>query len=254
MASPPFRERPIRTRWGTDSYRVGKSKIVVQFLSVSRKNDHMKKFIFSGVFLLIISSVYPQAAKTDVLQDLEKNQPNNAAGQKTVTTATIKSATRLFKDKNDLTSVIMVIPQDSVVYVLGSDTTFLNVVFEGNEGYIYARHAEINTPVRVTKPALIQTQVSRGATEGQEGRPVQTQTISRYEYLENKYDPSMAARLYEGKVWKGMSAQMAKDSWGSPKKINRVISGNVVKEEWFFSTTWLYFQNSTLTGWGPVKD
>ena len=231
-----------------------RGKIVVQFLSVFRKNNHMKKVILSGLFLFIISSIYPQAAKTDVLQDLEKTQPDQAVEQETVTTATLKSATRLFKDKYDLTSVIMVIPQDSVVYVLGSDTTFLNVVFEDNEGYVYARHAEINTPVRVTKPALIQPQVSQGATEGQEGRPVQTQTISRYQYLENKYGPSMAARLYEGKIWKGMSAQMAKDSWGSPKKINRVISENVVKEEWFFSSTWLYFQNSTLSGWGPVKD
>ena len=214
----------------------------------------MKKLILSGIFLLIISSIYPQAAKTDVLQDLEKNQPDQAVEQKTIITATIKSATRLFKDKYDLTSVIIVIPQDSVVYVLGSDTTFLNVDFEGNEGYIYARHAEINIPVRVTKPAPIQPEVPRGAAEELEARPVQTQTISRFEYLENKYGPSMAARLYDGKIWKGMSAQMAKDSWGSPKKINRVISGNVVKEEWFFNTTWLHFQNSILTGWGPVRD
>ncbi len=39
----------------------------------------------------------------------------------------------------------MVVPKDSVVDVLpGSYDTFLHVVFEGNEGYIYAHHAEIN--------------------------------------------------------------------------------------------------------------
>jgi hypothetical protein len=64
----------------------------------------------------------------------------------------------------------------------------------------------------------------------------------------------MAARLYEGKIWKGMNAQMVKDSWGSPKKINRVISGNIVKEDWFYNNTWLHFQNSTLADWGPAKD
>jgi hypothetical protein len=210
-----------------------------------RKNNHMKKFIISGLFLFIVFTLNSQVIKTDVLQDLEKTQ---AVEQNTVTTATMKSASRLFKDKDDLTSVIMVIPQDSVVNVLGSDSTFFHVVFEGNEGYIYTRHAEINKPVIIQSPAAQQERYS------QEERPVQKQKISRYAYLENKYGPSMAARLYEGKIWKGMSAQMAKDSWGSPKKINRVISGNIVKEEWFYNSSWLYFQNSTLTDWGPVKD
>jgi hypothetical protein len=227
------------------------SKIVVQFLSVLRKNNHMKKLILSGLFLFMISSAYPQVTKAGVLQDLEKTQP---VEQTTVTTAILKTASRLFKDKDDLTSVILVIPQDSVVFVLGSDTTFLHVVFEGNEGYMYARHAEINKPVEVTLPAIVQQPSALEENSGQEGRPVQKETISRYAYLENKYGPSLAARLYEGKIWKGMSAQMAKDSWGSPKKINRVISGNIVKEEWFFSSTWLRFQNSTLAGWGPIKD
>ena len=205
----------------------------------------MKKLIFSGLFLFMVFTLNSQVSKTDVLQDLEKNK---AVEQNTVTTATLKSASRLFKDKDDLTSVIMVIPQDSVVNVLGSDSTFLHVSFDGNEGYIYVRHVEIN------KPLIIQSPIAQQERYSQEARPVQKQKVSRYAYLENKYGPSTAARLYEGKIWKGMSAQMVKDSWGSPKKINRVISGNVVKEEWFYSNTWLHFQNSTLADWGRVKD
>ncbi len=211
----------------------------------------MKKIILSGLFLFLISSVYLQVTKADVFQDLENNKSGE---QTTVTTATLKTASRLFKDKDDLTSVILVIPKDSVVYVLGSDTTFLHVVFHDNEGYIYSRHAEINNPVTVAGPDIVQQPSDLQESAGQEERPVQKQTISRYAYLEKKYGPSLAARLYEGKIWKGMSAQMAKDSWGSPKKINRVISGNIVKEEWFFTSTWLRFQNSTLAGWGPIKD
>ena len=36
----------------------------------------------------------------------------------------------------------------------------------------------------------------------------------------------MASRLYSGKIWKGMNAEMVRDSWGRAGKINRVISGN----------------------------
>jgi hypothetical protein len=39
---------------------------------------------------------------------------------------------------------------------------------------------------------------------------------------------------------------------GTAEKINRVISINVVKEKWYFKTTWLYFENNTLLEWGPV--
>jgi hypothetical protein len=63
----------------------------------------------------------------------------------------------------------------------------------------------------------------------------------------------MAARLNAGKIWKGMTAEMVNDSWGTADKINRIISGNVVKEEWIYRTTWLYFENNTLLEWGPVR-
>jgi hypothetical protein len=210
----------------------------------------MKRIIFSGIIFFMFFTVNSQVAKTDVLQDLEKSQP---AVQATVTTATLKSASRLFKDKDDLTSVIMVIPQDSVVDVLpGSYDTFLHVIFEGNEGYIYARHAEISKTKALEKPVAPQSSAQE-QSQDKETRPVQRQAISRYEYLENKYGTSLAIKLFEGKIWKGMHSQLVKDSWGSPKKINRVISGNIVKEEWIYGKTWLYFQNSTLAEWGAVK-
>ena len=211
----------------------------------------MKRIIFSGIIFFVFCTLNSQVTKTDVLQNLEKVQ---SAVQATITTATLKSASRLFKDKDDLTSVIMVVPKDSVVDVLpGFYDTFLHVVFEDNEGYIYARHAEINKAPVPARPAASQSSVQE-ERNGQEGRTVQKQAISRYEYLEKKYGPSLAARLYEGKIWKGMHSQLVKESWGSPNKINRVINGNIVKEEWFYNKTWLYFQNSTLAEWGPIKD
>ena len=63
----------------------------------------------------------------------------------------------------------------------------------------------------------------------------------------------MASRLIAGKIWKGMSGEMVRDSWGKPLKINRVISGNTVKEEWIYKTTWLYIEDDLLMTWGPVQ-
>ena len=51
-----------------------------------------------------------------------------------------------------------------------------------------------------------------------------------------------------------MNPEMVKDSWGSPRKINRIINDNTVREEWTYSKTTLYFQNAALRDWGPFKD
>jgi hypothetical protein len=212
----------------------------------------MKKLLFILSLSLWIMDGLSQENKSRVLQDLEKDR---TIIQNNDLTATVKSATRLFKDKTDLTSVILVIPVDSTVNVLGSDDTFMYVSYNGIEGYIYSRHAEVNRNVAVTKPASgTEEQVIDQDQSAQTERPVQQrQRMSRYEYLVSKYGELMAAKLYEGKIWKGMPGQMIRDSWGSPKKINRVISDNNIREEWIYQKTWLYLQNDELVQWGPTK-
>ena len=126
-------------------------------------------------------------------------------------TATIKTSTRLFKAKDDLTSVILIIPSGSVVSVLGSDSTYLIVKYEENKGYIFTKHAVIDKAPNTFK----EMQSSQAIKEAQ---PVQTATDGRYDALESKYGSAMAARLYAGKIWKGMNSEMVRDSWGSCRK------------------------------------
>jgi hypothetical protein len=215
---------------------------VVQFLRYLNK-DYMKRIFFVTILIIFAVALRAQTKKTDILQFMENNKP---ATQNTAT-ATLKVASRLFAAKEDLTSVILIIPADSVVTVLDSDSTYFHVVFEENEGYIFKRQAVLDTtPVNImqsipAQPAAVETQ------------PVQEQQQSRLSYLENKYGSTMATRIIAGKIWKGMNSEMVKDSWGSAEKVNRIVIGNVIKEEWIFRTTWLYFENNTLLEWGPVK-
>jgi hypothetical protein len=204
----------------------------------------MKRIFFISIVLIGVITLNGQTNKVDQLQALEQNQPAN---QNITTTATLKVSSRLFATKDDLTSVILIIPADSVVTVLDSDSTYFHVVFEENEGYIFKRQAVLDK-IQVNAPPANQDQPAAQQTE-----PVQDQQQSRYSYLENKYGSNMAARIITGKIWKGMNSEMVKDSWGSAEKINRIVSGNVIKEEWIFKTTWLYFENNTLLEWGPVK-
>jgi hypothetical protein len=202
----------------------------------------MKKIIVTSFLIFIIVAVRAQVNKANVLQNLEKDHPSKQDQQ---VTATLKSASRLFHDKDDLTSVILIIPADSIVDVLDSDSTYLKVAFEDSEGYIYRQDAVINESQVETTPSY------QLENKNQVEEPAEQQQVSRFTYLENKYGTNMAARLASGKVWKGMSAEMVRDSWGAPLKINRVI-GNIIKEEWIFRNTWLYIENNTLIDWGPI--
>ncbi len=204
----------------------------------------MKKILFISFLFAGSISLMSQTNKADKLEALEQNQSVN---QKVTITAKLKSSSRLFGAKDDLTSVILIIPADSTVTVLDSDSTYLHVVYEENEGFILKRHAVVDRTPVITR----QTIQSQPAV--QETQPDQEQQQSRFSYLENKYGSNMAARLVAGKIWKGMNSEMVKDSWGTAEKINRVISGNIVKEEWIFKNTWLYFENNTLVDWGPTR-
>jgi hypothetical protein len=199
----------------------------------------MKKLISSILFLIIV--IVAQA------------QTNKTASQESNVTATLTTSTRLFGEKDDLTNVIQIVPSGSSVTVLDSDSTYLHVVFEQNEGYIFKRHAVIDqAPEKPAIEALQQQDVQQNQP-AQQSQPGQEQQDSRFTFLENKYGTNLAARLMEGKIWKGMDAEMVKDSWGRAEKINRVIRGNVTKEEWIFKNTWLYFENNQLVEWGPTR-
>jgi hypothetical protein len=207
----------------------------------------MRKLSISFLSLFIICAINAQSSQAELLQDLEKNQPSN---QELKLTATTKASTRLFGAKDDLTTVIMVIPKGSEVNVIGSDSTYFHVIFEESDGYILRRHAVLNDPIDVSKPVIQKVEPV------QETQPAvqQEQQGGRFAYLENKYGSSMAAKLIAGKIWKGMSSEMLRDSWGKPQRINRVISGNTVKEEWIYKYTWIYLENDTLFEWGQIKN
>jgi len=228
----------------------------------------MKKIFLFFIFVFAAVSINAQQDKAELLQDLENDHALNPVNeiqtdisedQDVMMIAKLKSAARLFGDKYDLTSVIMVLPADTELEILDSDSTYLHVIIEDYKGYIYAKHAIISEAARPVspEPEVVEEQAVVPEPEPEPVQetvqPVQEREVSRFTYLENKYGSNMAARLMAGKIWKGMEAEMILDSWGNPGKINRVISGNVIKEEWIFRNTWLYLENDILTEWGPIR-
>ena len=181
--------------------------------------------------------------------------------------ATTKGAVRLFGDKDDLTSVITIIPDGSTVEVVTPDSVFTRVLFEGSDGFVRsdrltaAKRVLNAAPARATQPATAeqpsawQTQQNQPQQQAQQ-QPAEQEynaPADRYEMLVNKYGTDIGKRLYQHKVWKGVNSDMARDSWGKPVQINRMYVDQSVDEEWIYSKKYLYFRDGILIEWGPVK-
>ena len=66
--------------------------------------------------------------------------------------------------------------------------------------------------------------------------------------LTKKFGVSNANLILEGKVRIGMTKDMCKEAWGSPRDINRTISDFGTHEQWVYgSGQYLYFENGKLT-------
>ncbi|NMB52054.1 MAG: hypothetical protein GX999_06990 [Bacteroidales bacterium] len=207
----------------------------------------MRNLITSVIALLLAYQINAQGN----LEDPEKTQ---SAQGSVAMKATLTSASRLFKDKEDLTSVIVIIPAETVVDVTNSDSTYLFVTYEEVEGYIFRKHASINsTPVTLTAGEERTGTISQSRPDDRPAQPAQRPVNDRRTLLTNKYGSDIASRMMAMKIWKGMTAEMVQDSWGSPRKIDRVINGNDVNEKWTYSKSWLYIENDRLVEWGPVR-
>jgi hypothetical protein len=71
--------------------------------------------------------------------------------------------------------------------------------------------------------------------------------------LINKYGTEIATKILAGKIWLGMTSEMAKESWGSPDKNNRTVGTWGVHEQWIYGDTYVYFENGILTSWQDTK-
>ena len=179
---------------------------------------------------ILVSMLILLAAASASAQDVQK--------------AITKEAVRLFADKDDAMSVIMIVPKGSVVEILGLDSLYFNVRFEGSEGFVKSDGLDLDSEIAVTSAENLPAAVPVAQTE---------QPSDRYQMLVMKYGEDIGKRLYQNKVWKGITAEMATDSWGNPKQLNRMYVDQNTDEEWIYSKKYLYFRNGILINWGPVK-
>lgn len=227
------------------------------FFAAIHKTIHMRRiFTVTLVMLLSIVMAEGQQNRTEALEQLEQGgQIQQQQPKKGVT----KGALRLFGEKNDLTTVILLVPNGAEVEIIATDEDYLLVRYEDYTGFLVADKVQTVALADTVQQQVVQQQAVQQQVLKQE--VVQKQAAqqeyrmnagNRMTYLEHKYGKDIATRIYEGKIWKGMTTAMVSDAWGEPDRTNRVVVNNIVKEEWIYRSTWLLMEQGKLTEWGPV--
>ena len=67
--------------------------------------------------------------------------------------------------------------------------------------------------------------------------------------LIKKYGSTDGLKVFEGKIWIGMTKAMLLDGWGEPSDINRTVGSWGIHEQWIYGDTYIYLENDILTSW-----
>ena len=69
------------------------------------------------------------------------------------------------------------------------------------------------------------------------------------EYFLKKYGKKIGQRILNGQVWKGMTEEMLRDSYGEPDKITRNKEKWGTFSQWYYGKHIFFFKNGKLFEW-----
>ena len=149
------------------------------------------------------------------------------------------SGTNILKSP-DTYEVIIHLPSNRKVKMLDSNQKYYKINFKDSIGW-------------VLKAALI--------SEKEQFERIQAKKAKEYSdslefanyknSLIKKYGATSTAKILQGRIWLGMTDEMARESIGRPDKINRSVGSWGVHEQWVYDNRdeYLYFEDSILTSW-----
>lgn len=68
-----------------------------------------------------------------------------------------------------------------------------------------------------------------------------------------KYGKKIGTNIAFGKIWKGMTEDMLRDSWGKPDKIKKNVEKWGTFTQWYYGKITYFFKNGKMTDWEEKK-
>lgn len=164
----------------------------------------------------------------------------------------------------DGNEMLTLLKKGSTVKVLGQNENNYKVIYNDVTGWVLktALLSEIEYNKKLEKEKTIAIAENQKQKEQQKAESTANQAniktqeeaqTKRKAELIRKYGATDAQRISNGKIWLGMSDEMARASWGAPENINRTVGSWGVHEQWIYGDTYVYFENGKLTVWQDSK-
>jgi hypothetical protein len=146
---------------------------------------------------------------------------------------------------------------DTVVIIKKTEQLKYEVIYKGLRGYIseYSVSGAVNDEILKSFESQFKGEQKQLSEEDQLRRQKEYEKNrdEKNKGLISKYGEATAQKILNGKIWIGMTDQMARESWGAPSDINRSVGGWGVHEQWVYErysdNTYLYFENGKLSSW-----
>lgn len=159
------------------------------------------------------------------------------------------SATRLFEDPGNLSSVILIIPKGETVRIFSESDDHYLAEYKGSEGYIRIDNTKFTEETR----KRVDEEYARSQALEQREPGADVSDTDRLRALTEKYGVETGDKIFRKAIWKGMDRNMVLDSWGKPLNVRRYYQLGRTYEEWTYKPYRLFFDNGMLVRWSRVR-
>jgi DNA-binding protein H-NS len=153
--------------------------------------------------------------------------------------------TKVYAGRGTWKDEVGTIPKGTTIMAFDFKDNYYFVAYDTLSGYVMSMNVE-TLDERERKVELQRKRVQNQAAQAQK-RVNELQ--ARRKSLISKYGTDAGQKISDRKIWLGMTKEMAEESWGKPRDINRTVGSWGVKEQWVYSDAYLYFDNGILNSW-----
>lgn len=170
-------------------------------------------------------------------------------------------------EKPNGTEDLMYLKKGDRVKVLEIKEQFVKILFNGIKGWIYKlgliSETQWNLEIQQKESAAKLTKIenekaeqfriaNKIQSENEEKIAEEKRKISiekRKNELIKKYGTTLGLKIFEEKIWIGMTKEMLLESWGRPDDINRSVGSWGVHEQCIYTSAYVYIENGVVTSW-----
>ncbi|MBL7968660.1 MAG: SH3 domain-containing protein [Prolixibacteraceae bacterium] len=224
--------------------------------SIESKIDSLKKANYE--YSTLIEKNNQMILKLNDLLFLQKNSKNSNVSINILSIEDIfvRNAPSL------LSKISHTIPKGKTVEIISFENDFFTIRFDGGLGFIHPSNTPMNEKLFKLMEISLEKNLENAKNDYERGQIINQLTKlgkdksewisenNRQETIPKKYSSLIAQKILAGKIWIGMTFEMALDSWGEPEDINRTVTNSTIHEQWVYKENkYLYFENGKLSAW-----